>query len=72
MSATGSRGKGQSYGNIDMSLMYAVFKDMCSLSGLHTQPVNVAQLSFQNSTGTFHWGSLSGCQIFASEILEIS
>lgn len=46
--------------------------DMCSLSGLHTQSINVAQLSLQDSPGTFHWGSLSGCKIYASEILEIS
>lgn len=72
VSATGSAGKGESYGNIDMSLMYAFFKDMCSLSGLHMQPVNVAQLSVQNSTGTFLWGSLSCCQIYASENLEVS
>ena len=51
---TGSGGEKLSYGNIDKSLIYAFFKDMCSLTGLHTQSVNVAQLSLQDSTGTFH------------------
>lgn len=71
MSATGG-GEKKSYGNSDMSNLCIFFKDTCSLSGLHTQSVNVAQLSLQDSTGTFHWGSLSGCKVYASEILELS
>lgn len=67
---TGCEEKRGSYRNIDISLIYACSRNTSSLSGLHTQLINVAQLSLQNNTGTFHWRSLSAYKIYSVEMVE--
>lgn len=71
LTGTGCGEKRVSYRITDISLIYAFSKNTSLLSGLHTQLVNVAQLSLQNNTDTFHWRSLSACKIYSEEIVDL-